>query len=254
MWGARHAEFASPIVAGFLRNGGEVRKSGRMALRCLSPEARGGVAGLAGGRGFAYNPDSGFLPRLSFFGAPAIAWKAVWSAKAMPDAHMLPDSISDAQLLAAADALAHYCRTHGLRIVAAESCTGGWLARCCTDLPGSSDWFECGWVAYSNAAKSRLLGVAPELIEQAGAVSQETVEAMAAGALERTGGDRACAISGVAGPGGGTPRTPVGCIWFAFLCRGGEPTSERQVFSGTRESVRCQAVLHALRRLGQDWA
>ena len=167
---------------------------------------------------------------------------------------MPSDSISDAPLLAAAEALARYCRARGLRIVTAESCTGGWLARCCTDLPGSSDWFECGWVAYSNAAKSQLLGVAPELVEQAGAVSQATVEAMASGALERAGGDRACAISGVAGPGGGTPHAPVGCVWFAFLHRGSEPESQRLVFSGTRESIRRQAVLHALRRLGQDWA
>lgn len=167
---------------------------------------------------------------------------------------MPPDALADARLLDAAGALARHCRAQGLRIATAESCTGGWLARCCTDLPGSSDWFECGWVAYSNAAKSRLLGVAPELIEQAGAVSQAVAEAMAAGALQRAGSDRACAVSGVAGPGGGTPRVPVGCVWFSFLGRGGAAASERQVFSGTREAVRRQAVLHALRRLAQDWA
>ena len=102
----------------------------------------------------------------------------------------------------------------------AESCTGGWLAKCCTDLPGSSDWFECGWVTYSNEAKSESLDVDPELIRQEGAVSQAVAEAMAAGALERAQCDLACAISGVAGPSGGTEHAPVGCVWFAFSACG----------------------------------
>ena len=160
--------------------------------------------------------------------------------------------MSDSALLEATKVLADRSRAQGLRVAVAESCTGGWLAKCCTDLPGSSDWFECGWVTYSNEAKSRSLGVDPELIRQEGAVSQAVVEAMAAGALERAQCDLACAISGVAGPSGGTERAPVGCVWFAFLRAGGEMCSERRDFSGDRDTVRRESVLHALRRLAEE--
>ena len=161
-------------------------------------------------------------------------------------------SMDDASLLEATKALADRSRARGLRIAVAESCTGGWLAKCCTDLPGSSDWFECGWVTYSNEAKSESLGVDPELIRQEGAVSRAVVEAMAAGALERAQCDLACAISGVAGPSGGTERAPVGCVWFAFLRAGGEACSEWRDFSGDRDAVRRASVLHALRRLAEE--
>lgn len=160
--------------------------------------------------------------------------------------------MDDVSLLEAAKVLADRSRAQGLRVAAAESCTGGWLAKCCTDLPGSSDWFECGWVTYSNEAKSESLGVGPELIRQEGAVSQVVVEAMAAGALERAQCDLACAISGVAGPSGGTEHAPVGCVWFAFLRAGGEVCSERRDFSGDRDAVRRESVLHALRRLVEE--
>ena len=160
--------------------------------------------------------------------------------------------MTDSALLEAAKALADRSRTQDLRVTAAESCTGGWLAKCCTDLPGSSDWFERGWVTYSNEAKSQSLGVDPELIRQEGAVSQAVVEAMAAGALERAQCDLACAVSGVAGPSGGTERAPVGCVWFAFLRAGGEVCSERRDFSGGRDTVRRESVLHALRRLVEE--
>ena len=160
--------------------------------------------------------------------------------------------MSDSALFEAATVLADRSRAQGLRVAMAESCTGGWLAKCCTDLPGSSDWFECGWVTYSNEAKSKSLGVDPELIRQEGAVSQAVVEAMAAGALERAQCDLACAISGVAGPSGGTERAPVGCVWFAFLRAGGEVCSERRDFSGGRDSIRRGSVLHALRRMVEE--
>ena len=160
--------------------------------------------------------------------------------------------MSDSVLLEAAKVLADRSRAHGLRVATAESCTGGWLAKCCTDLPGSSDWFECGWVTYSNEVKSESLGVDPELIRQEGAVSRAVVEAMAAGALERAQCDLACAVSGVAGPSGGTEHAPVGCVWFAFLRAGGKVCSERRDFSGDRDAVRRESVLHALRRLAEE--
>ena len=160
--------------------------------------------------------------------------------------------MDDASLLEAANMLADRSRTQGLRVTVAESCTGGWLAKCCTDLPGSSDWFECGWVTYSNGAKSQFLGVDPELIRREGAVSRAVVEAMATGALERAQCDLSCAISGVAGPSGGTEHAPVGCVWFAFLRAGGEVRSERRDFSGDRDAIRRESVLHALRRLAEE--
>ena len=158
----------------------------------------------------------------------------------------------DAELLESAKALAGCSRAQGVRLAVAESCTGGWLAKCCTDLPGSSEWFECGWVTYGNEAKNRLLGVDSKLIHREGAVSQAVVEAMAAGALERARCGLACAVSGVAGPSGGTPRSPVGCIWFAFLRAEREIRSERQDFLGDRDAIRRAAVLHALRRLADE--
>ena len=160
--------------------------------------------------------------------------------------------MDDAQLLEAVKVLADRSRAQGLRVAVAESCTGGWLAKCCTDLPGSSDWFECGCATYGDAAKSRLLGVDPELIRREGAVSGAVVEAMAAGVLERAQCDLACAVSGVAGPSGGTERAPAGCVWFAFLRSGGKACSERRDFSGDRDAVRRQSVLHALRRLAEE--
>lgn len=160
--------------------------------------------------------------------------------------------MNDSALLEAAKILADHSRAQSLRVAVAESCTGGWLAKCCTDLPGSSDWFECGWATYSNEVKSQLLGVDPELIRREGAVSRAVVEAMATGVLERAQCDLACAISGVAGPSGGTERAPVGCVWFAFLCAGGEVCSEQQDFSGDREAIRRASVLHALRRMVEE--
>lgn len=134
----------------------------------------------------------------------------------------------------------------GLRLVAAESCTGGWIAKLITDVAGSSDWFERGFVTYSNEAKMELLGVAASLIHAHGAVSESTVLAMAEGALRHSQGDLSVAVSGVAGPGGGTPAKPVGTVWLAWARRGGESRARRFQFDGDRDAVRRQAVAAAL--------
>jgi nicotinamide-nucleotide amidase len=134
-------------------------------------------------------------------------------------------------------------------LVTAESCTGGWVAKTCTDLPGSSRWFRGGVVAYTNELKTALLGVPPQTLLEQGAVSEATVRAMAEGALERLGGDVAIAVSGIAGPDGGTSDRPVGTVWFAWGFHTATRTDVRtaiHVFRGDREQVRLQAVAAAL--------
>jgi nicotinamide-nucleotide amidase len=138
------------------------------------------------------------------------------------------------------------------RLVTAESCTGGWIAKLCTDIPGSSDWFDCGFVCYSNAAKSRDLGVPEKLIESEGAVSDAVVRAMAEGALERTGANVSMAVSGIAGPSGAVPGKPVGTVWFALaqkLVDRLECQGHLIQFEGDRDAVRRQAVEYALNLL-----
>jgi nicotinamide-nucleotide amidase len=138
------------------------------------------------------------------------------------------------------------------RLVTAESCTGGWIAKLCTDIPGSSEWFDCGFVCYSDAAKTRDLGVAEKLIEKEGAVSDEVVRAMAEGAIARTGASVGLAVSGIAGPGGAVPGKPVGTVWFALAYQQ-EDRLECQghliQFNGDRDAVRRQAVEYALNLL-----
>ena len=140
----------------------------------------------------------------------------------------------------------------GRRLVTAESCTGGWIAKLCTDIPGSSNWFDCGFVCYSNAAKARDLGVPEKLIETEGAVSDAVVRAMAEGALERTRANVSIAVSGIAGPGGAVAGKPVGTVWFA-LARRHEDRLECQghliQFDGDRDAVRRQAVQYGLKLL-----
>ncbi len=139
------------------------------------------------------------------------------------------------------------------RILAtAESCTGGWIAKLCTDIAGSSDWFDCGFVCYSNAAKTRDLGVPEKLIESEGAVSDAVVRAMAEGALERTGANVAIAVSGIAGPGGAVSGKPVGTVWFALaqkLVDRLECQGHLIQFDGDRDAVRRQSVEYALNLL-----
>lgn len=131
----------------------------------------------------------------------------------------------------------------------AESCTGGYLAKLCTDLAGSSAWFECGFVTYSNQAKIDMLRVDADTIAQHGAVSEATVMAMARGALEQSRANWSVAISGVAGPGGGTECNPVGSVWFGWAQRAGTVLAKHQQFSGNREQVRSQAVEFAVEQL-----
>ena len=140
-------------------------------------------------------------------------------------------------------------RARGARLVTAESCTGGLLAAACTSVAGSSDWFERGFVTYSNAAKSELLGVPPALIERHGAVSAEVAAAMAEGALRAAHAELALAVTGIAGPGGAVPGKPVGTVWFGLAAAGRATRTEPLRFDGDRAAVRGQAVRHALERL-----
>lgn len=136
----------------------------------------------------------------------------------------------------------------GLKMACAESCTGGWVAKCCTDRAGSSGWFERGYVTYSNAAKEELLGVTPGALENAGAVSREVALQMAEGARLQAAVDAALAVTGVAGPEGGTGEKPVGTVWFAWSLAG-RSEAEMRRFPGGRDSVRRFSVAHALQGL-----
>jgi len=136
-----------------------------------------------------------------------------------------------------------------LMLACAESCTGGWVAEVVTATAGSSQWFERGFVTYSNAAKQEMLGVKADTLRRDGAVSEAVVREMAAGALRRSHAQATLAISGVAGPSGGSPGKPVGTVCFAWVLQGGEPTAETLHFSGDREAVRKQSVSYALQGL-----
>lgn len=144
--------------------------------------------------------------------------------------------------------LADVLRRHGLMLATAESCTGGLIAGACTDLAGSSDWFERGLVSYSNAAKTELLGVDAALIGRHGAVSEPVARAMAEGAVRHSHAQLAVAVTGVAGPGGGSADKPVGTVWFGWSLPGGTH-SEMRCFTGDRAAVRTATVRHALARL-----
>jgi nicotinamide-nucleotide amidase len=138
------------------------------------------------------------------------------------------------------------------RLVTAESCTGGWIAKALTDIPGSSNWFLGGVIAYSNTLKQSLLGVLPSTLAAHGAVSESTAREMAIGALETLGGDVSAAVTGIAGPDGGQPGKPVGTVWFAWAWRDGDQIETRvalETFAGDREAVRRGAVERALREL-----
>lgn len=136
-------------------------------------------------------------------------------------------------------------KTTGARLVTAESCTGGWVAQAVTSVSGSSDWFERGFIAYSNDAKRELLGVLQATLDRHGAVSAETAGEMALGALGRSRGTLAVAVTGIAGPTGGTPAKPVGTVCFAWASDAGI-RSEIRHFDGDRQSVRRQSVRRAL--------
>ena len=152
---------------------------------------------------------------------------------------------SDAAVRALADALLDA----KLTIATAESCTGGLIAAACTSVAGSSDWFERGFVTYSNEAKTELLGVAATLIATRGAVSDEVARAMAEGALARSHAQIAVAVTGIAGPGGGSPGKPVGTVWMAIAASSAATRSELLQLSGDRRAIREKTVQAALARL-----
>lgn len=152
----------------------------------------------------------------------------------------------DLELFDLAARVGRALKAAGHLLVTAESCTGGWVSECVTMVSGSSEWFERGFVTYSNVAKHEMLGVRAETLAAHGAVSEQTVREMAAGALARSHGHIALAVSGVAGPTGGTAHRPVGTVCFAWCRRGAEPRATTRVFSGDREAVRRQSVIAAL--------
>lgn len=154
-------------------------------------------------------------------------------------------------LLDAAAALLVQCRARGWMLATAESCTGGLIAAVLTEIAGSSDVVDRGFVTYSNAAKADMLGVPPELIEANGAVSGPVAAAMASGALLRSRAMLTVAVTGVAGPGGGTESKPVGTVWFGMALRGGAVTTERVLFPGDRAAVRRATVIHAFGMLAR---
>ncbi len=160
----------------------------------------------------------------------------------------LPD---DAALRARAEALGSALRLHHHSLVTAESCTGGWIAKMVTDIPGCSDWFDCGIAAYSYEAKQALLSVRAETLMEHGAVSQETCMEMVSGALIHSGASLAVAVTGIAGPSGGTPEKPVGTVWIGWKRRGGYPETRVFHFAGDRDAVRRQTVATALDGLMQ---
>jgi nicotinamide-nucleotide amidase len=154
-------------------------------------------------------------------------------------------------LTAKAEVLLQLCREKDIRIVTAESCTGGLIAACLTAVPGSSDVLDRGFVTYSNEAKVEMIGVPAALIAAHGAVSAEVAEAMARGALERSKADAAVALTGVAGPGGGTAEKPVGLVHIGAVRRGGAARLRREIFGGDRTAVRARSVAIALELLGE---
>jgi nicotinamide-nucleotide amidase len=155
----------------------------------------------------------------------------------MPELKQLAEQLGDALL------------RRGWRVAVAESCTGGWVAKCLTDIAGSSGWFDRGFVTYSNAAKRDMLGVSGVTLDTDGAVSEPTVLAMATGTLAHSEADVALAISGIAGPGGAVPGKPVGTVCFAWAVKDVLLQSDTQYFSGDREAVRRKSVAHGLRGL-----
>ena len=140
-------------------------------------------------------------------------------------------------------------KTRGLALATAESCTGGWIGEAITAVPGSSEWYERGFITYTNVAKREMLGVAAATLDRFGAVSRETVKEMVTGTLANSHAQIAIAVSGVAGPSGGTPAKPVGTVCIAWGKRGGEPVAETRMFTGDREAVRRQSVACGLRGL-----
>ena len=157
--------------------------------------------------------------------------------------------VSDEELHQLAAELGDKLLARGWMLATAESCTGGWVGQLLTSLPGSSQWYERGFITYANAAKIEMLDVPAALIETHGAVSEDTASAMAAGALKHSHAQAALAISGIAGPGGGTPRKPVGLVCYGWALEDGTVMSSTCRLDGDREEIRSRAVAAALRGL-----
>lgn len=155
----------------------------------------------------------------------------------------------NADILHLSATLGQLLQARNARVTVAESCTGGGLGAAITAIPGSSQWFDAGFVAYSNAAKQRWLNVDKALLDHLGAVSGDVAEAMAKGALAQADADYAAAITGIAGPEGGTPEKPVGTVWLGWASRQGHCSCKVYRFKGDRESVRQQSIAHALQGL-----
>jgi nicotinamide-nucleotide amidase len=156
-------------------------------------------------------------------------------------------------MVTSTEELAQRLMQRGWMLATAESCTGGLIAAACTELAGSSNWFERGFVTYSNEAKTELLGVSAATLAAHGAVSEAVVREMVAGAVGRSRARVGVAVTGVAGPSGGSQDKPVGTVWFGFLVDG-EPSSETRLFPGDRAAVRAATVQHALAGLVQRLA
>ena len=173
----------------------------------------------------------------------------------------MTDTLDDTKLLSKTErtapvyaaAVADLLVKNGWSLATAESCTGGMIAAACTDLAGSSNWFERGFVTYSNAAKTELLGVQADLIATEGAVSEAVARAMARGAVKHSHAQVAVAVTGVAGPSGGSAAKPMGTVWFGFALASppGHLVSEVRLFNGDRAAVRQATVQHALQRLAE---
>ena len=157
--------------------------------------------------------------------------------------------VSDEELHQLASELGDKLKARGWMLATAESCTGGWVGQSVTALPGSSEWYERGFITYANDAKIEMLGVAPETLALHGAVSEETASAMAAGALAHSHAQATLAISGIAGPGGGTPQKPVGLVCYGWALADGTVMSSTCRLDGDREEIRSRAVAAALRGL-----
>jgi nicotinamide-nucleotide amidase len=140
-------------------------------------------------------------------------------------------------------------KKHHLKLVTAESCTGGGLGYWLTSLPGSSEWFERGFITYSNEAKIEMLGINPSVIASFGAVSEKTAREMAIGALTKSGADVSMAITGIAGPSGGSAEKPVGTVWFAWADKNLTTQAEMEIFVGDRQTIRIEAINKALQHL-----
>ena len=155
-------------------------------------------------------------------------------------------NVTEQKISELAQQLGEHLKTHHITLATAESCTGGWIAKIITDLPGSSEWFEGSIVSYSNHLKKTALDVPTKMLETFGAVSSETVKAMTGGIFNRTTADIAASVSGIAGPDGGSDEKPVGTVWICWGTRGADLHAEVFQFKGNREAIRLQSVEQTL--------